>query len=370
MRIVRAQLGKPICYQESFGDVWTTTWADDDALYSVSDDTTGFDQACDSNLAVHRITGEPPRAIRGVTINPMSEFGRRAQDFDEDHDATGTWKASGFTCVDGVLYLCVYRQASSSPRRPVFSVYEAWDASILKSYDHGTTWTKAPKLGRAMFPGHTFATPFFVQYTKDGKGEADGADRFVYAVSSNGVWNNGSSMVLGRVPRDRIGRLDHGDWEFVHGFDEQDQPIWRPRHDTARYIFRAPGRTSMTGIHHVAPLGLYILPQWHYLYLEDPARRWKVTRFEFYQAPAPWGPWTLFHTQDFQPESWYNPCFPSKFISPDGRRLWMFVAGDFTDPGTRPFYRLHMIEVALDVDETPKRGDEHARSYRAMTTAQ
>ena len=57
-RILRAHIGDGIRFPNCSGDVWTTTWADDDHLYSVTDDTTGFNKACNSNLAVHRITGD------------------------------------------------------------------------------------------------------------------------------------------------------------------------------------------------------------------------------------------------------------------------------------------------------------------------
>jgi hypothetical protein len=340
-------LGEAIRYPQSHGDVWTTTWADDGALHSVSDDTWGFDRACRSNLAVHRVTGDLPPDIRGETINCMGEFGGLAEFLPEDD---GMWKANGLTCLDGVLYLSVSRHGDPS-RRPFF-VQETWDASIVISRDYGRTWSPTPHLGHSMFPGHTFSTPFFVQYGQDGRGEADGADTYVYAASSNGVWNNGSSMTLGRVRRDRIAQLDPRDWEFVHGYDERGQPIWRPRQDSAAYTFRAPGRTSMTGIHFIAPLGLYIMPQWQYLYLDDQERehRWASTRLEFYQAPAPWGPWSLFHAQDFEPQGWYNPCIPGKFISADGRTMWVFVAGDFTTSGTSDgYYGLFMMPMTLDV---------------------
>jgi len=108
----------------------------------------------------------------------------------------------------------------------------------------------------------------------------------------------------------------------------------------------------MTGIHYIQGLDLYILPQWHYPYLDDPVRRFKHTRLEFYQAPAPWGPWTLFHIQDFEAESWYNPCIPSKFVNSDGKRFWLFVAGDFLG-AARPakvYYALWMIPVVLEVE--------------------
>ena len=57
-----------------------------------------------------------------------------------------------------------------------------------------------------------------------------------------------------------------------------------------------------------------------------------------YSAPAPWGPWTLFHTQDFEPQGFYNPSIPGKFISEDERKFW--ISTDFSDNAGmgEPFY--------------------------------
>jgi hypothetical protein len=351
-RILTARLGHAVRLPNCSGDTWTATWADDDNLYSTSDDTSGFNKACNSNLAVNQISGDTPPELRGLTINCMAEFGTGSATLAEDG---GMWKACGLTCVDGILYMSVSRQLTC-PTEPYgvwqgrsspFWIQETWDASIIKSTDHGKTWSTRPRLNHAMFPGRIFSTPFFVQYGKDGQGTVDGAAEFVYAVSNDGAWNNGNWMTMGRVRRDRIGRLDPGDWEFIHGYDAKGNPIWRARCDDALYIFRAPGRTSMTGIHYIRGLGLYIMPQWHYPYLEDEERRWKATRWEFYQAPAPWGPWTLFFSQEFEPQSWYNPCIPSKFISEDGKTLWIFTAGDFLGDGR--YYGLNLIPMTLDV---------------------
>jgi hypothetical protein len=332
------------------------TWADDGELYVASDDTSAFDGVCNSNLAISCLKGEAPASLRCVTVNCMKEYGGGSETQREDG---GMWKACGLICVDGVLYLSVSRQLAC-PTEPngtwegyysPFWIQETWDSSIIKSNDHGKTWSPMPQLGRSMFPGRAFSTPFFVQYGKDGRGTKDGADQYIYAVSNDGAWNNGNWMILGRVRKDRISQLNPSDWEFIHGYDEQHLPIWHPRYDSALYTFRAPGRTSMTGIHHIPGLDLYIMPQWYYPDLDDPARRFKHTRVEFYQAPAPWGPWSLFHTQDFEPESWYNPCIPNKFIGDDGKRFWLFVAGDFLGAArpARTYYGLWMIPVTLDV---------------------
>lgn len=355
-RIRAAHLGEPVQRVKSSGDLWTATWADDGDLYVASDDTSAFDGACSSNLAVSRLAGDRPPDLRGVTVNCMKEYGGGSETRREDG---GMWKACGLTCINGVLYMAVSRQLTC-PTEPdgkwegrwsPFWIQETWDASIIKSTDHGKTWSAMPRLGHAMFPGRTFSTPFFVQYGRDGQGVNDGADLFVYAISNDGAWNNGNWMILGRVRKDRMGRLEPTDWEFVRGYDDNEQPIWGPGHDNALYVFRAPGRASMTGIHYIQGLDLYVLPQWHYPYLDDPVRRFKHTRFEFYQAAAPWGSWTLFHTQDFEPQSWYNPCIPGKFISSDGKRFWLFVAGDFLGSAkpARSYYALWMVPVVLEL---------------------
>lgn len=352
-RIRSARIGKHVQLAGSGGDTWIAAWADDDLLYVTSDDTSGFNKACNNNLAINRVSGKMPPDLVGETVNCMKEYGGGSETRKEDG---GMWKACGLTSVDGVLYMAVSRHLTcpTEPNRiwdgrySPFLIQEAWDASIVKSSDHGKSWSAAPELGRAMFPGRTFATPFFVEHGKDGKGSRHGADRYVYATSNDGAWNNGNWMTLGRVPRDRIAALDPHDWEFAHGFNEKGEPIWKPGHHHALYTFRAPGRASMSGIHYVAPLDRYILPQWFYTHLDDPRRTFDATRWEFYEAPAPWGPWTLFYSQDFEPEGWYNACIPSKFIGSDGKNLWVFTAGNFIRQELG-LYGLWMIPMTLEL---------------------
>jgi hypothetical protein len=312
-------------------------------VYAASDDTTGIDKRANSNLALNRFKGQMPPHLEGITTNAMRQFGGWGELRKEDG---AMWKACGLASIDGVLYMTVSRHLN--PDYPPW-IQQTWDASIIKSTNHGQTWTpgSAPELNKSMFPGRIFSTPFFVSYGRNGEGAPD---RYIYAVSNDGSWNNGNYMVLGRVRRDRIARLIADDWEFVHGYDGTGGVKWAPRHDNAVSIFSKPGRSSMTGIHYIEPLRLYVLPQWHYTHLNDNARRWKATRLEFFQAPAPWGPWTLFHAQDFEPEGWYNPSIPTKYISSDGCSIWLFVAGDWTTASNATgFYGLWMVPMALTV---------------------
>jgi hypothetical protein len=347
MRIVKATIGTPIRVPESHGDLWTSAWADDGKLYTASDDTTGFGRAVSSNLALSRIDGDDPRVLHGVTINGMPEYGSWGEISPIDH---AFWKADGLTSVDGVLYMTVSRHSGYMDCD--FPHQEAFDSSIISSSDHGAAWSAPPAFGASMFPGPSFATPFFVDFGRD---YSDAIDEYVCAVSSDGAWNNGSSMRLGRVPRDRIGRLDATDWEFIQDVDHHAdaEPIWGPRHETARSTFRAAGRTSMTGIHYIEPLGIYVLPQWHYPEIGTPDHGWAVTRWELYQARHPWGPWELFHTQDWSPSALYNPWIVSRFSSDDRTRLWIFAAGDWRtclNPEDSRHYMLHVVPLELEID--------------------
>ena len=342
-RIAGATLGKAVRYPGSHGDLWTATWADDDMIYAASDDSTGINKAANSNLVLNRFKGQMPPDIQGVTVNPMRQFGHWAEIRKEDG---AMWKACGLASIDGALYMTVSRHLN--PDYPPW-IQQTWDASIIRSNDHGQSWNPfaAPNLNASMFPGRVFSTPFFISYGQDGQGARDG---YIYAISNDGSWNNGNYMVLGRVRRDRVARLLADDWEFVHGYDGKGGVTWGPRHDNALATFFNPGCTSMTGIHWIEGLELYILPQWYYTHLDDAERRWKATCLELYQSPAPWGPWDLFHSEHFEPQGWYNPSIPAKYISGAGKTMWLFVAGDWTtnsDPAG--LYGLWMMPMSLNV---------------------
>jgi hypothetical protein len=343
---IRATLGTPLAYKPYLdGDTWNPTWADDDNLYTIACDTLGNAQnPTNSNLAVYKFTGGPPADIKVELVNGMPQFGRMVQVWPEDNCC---WKGSGLICVDGVLYLAAGRNRYANPKE--FNIQQVWDSVIIKSTDHGKTWSEVPPLGKSMFPGHTFGNPSFIQYGKDGTAGPHGSDKYIYAVSNDGAWNNGNTMVLGRVARDKIGNLDAADWEFVNDFDKNYQPVWKPDHRTAMYIFRAPGQTSVCGMAYLPGINQYILPQWHYpslnVWPQDP--KWNTSRFQFYSSPTPWGPWSLFATQDNHPQGYYNPSFLPKFTSADGKSSWLVAAGDFTT-SDHPYYGVNMIPMTLE----------------------
>ena len=50
----------------------------------------------------------------------------------------------------------------------------------------------------------------------------------------------------------------------------------------------------------------------------------------------------------FEPEGFYNPTIPGKFISPDGRRLWLLARGDVA---THAYCALYLVPMDLEIEE-------------------
>jgi hypothetical protein len=196
-----------------------------------------------------------------------------------------------------------------------------------------------------MFPGRRFATPYFVEYGRDGRASVDNADRYVYALSNDGFWDNGNNLVLGRVARSQIGGLRAADWQYYRGGDGTEDAAWTPDMARAKPVLDAPGRLGMNGAVYVPGLGRYILIGWYY-----PAGGGKMnsasrtTNWDFYEASKPWGPWTKISTHTFSPQGYYSPQLCAKFTSADGRRLFVMTAGDWNQPN---YYRLTVVPLRL-----------------------
>ena len=317
-------LTEPALYSGSHGDTWSSTWADDGELYAVADDTTGIDNACRSNLAIHKMSGKPPDHVV-QTINPMAEYLPLGQ-----VEALDMWKGCGLISVDGALYLGVSQHTAVDIG--LDNVQRAHSASIVRSPDHGRTWSSKPAVREAMFPTHRFASPYFVQFGQDYRGAFDEFEEHIHAISAGGVWNNGNYMVMGRVRRDRIARLDPQDWEFFSGTGVDEKPAWTDAILGAQAVFRHRGLTSMTGVQYVPAVGRFVMAQWAYTD-QDSNRPWDRTQLFLYEAALPWGPWHCFHSQPGWggTSAYYNPGLPAKWFEDGGRVMWMTMAGNWTN---------------------------------------
>ncbi len=340
--IVDVQMGTPT-YFEAGGDSWDPTWAQDDALYAAVNDGAGFG-TLKRNIGFNRISGNDPRTLTGQLQNVMDEYG----EMNAPNATDGrNWKSGGSLAIDGTLYMSIgmdrYVDTGYGGRQTRIN------SSIIKSSDHGLNWSRPMKENRdrPMFPGMRFATPFFIHFGREyAAATVDKAERYVYAISNNGFWDNGDDYILGRVARSKIGALNAADWRFYKGGDGMQDSSWTSEMNNAALIINAPGQCGEAGATYLPALNRYVLVSWYYPIGNGHAGKIDATEFAFYESPKPWGPWTRIKVILSQPQGWYIPRVVAKFQSRTGQGLQAFiaVAGDWTNP---IFYRYSMVPVTF-----------------------
>ncbi|GAA2760162.1 DUF4185 domain-containing protein [Actinopolymorpha rutila] len=332
---------------ESDGDLWPTAWADDGALYTANGDGRGFSDEAWSDIVVNRIDGTPETGLSGVRLTAGDDIVRIWSD-----PANFNRKPTGMVAVDGngdgrdELYLAVQDLRRppdpGAPGNP-HAFNEAPAATIVRSTDYGRTWQPTSE---PMFTDHIFTTVFFCDFGQSNSrssmlGRADAGYVYAYGLDNNwrdsfsGIVDDPLDLWLARAPIGSI--LDRSTWQFFAGV-RGGRPTWSRElgdrvavlHDERRVY---PGAVTEDG-NSVLSQGCVVYNPGlkRFLYLS-----WTEYTYEFYEAPAPWGPWKLFQHKDFGPYPWwgsepgtpgpknggYATVAPSKFVSADGRQLWV-----------------------------------------------
>jgi hypothetical protein len=345
-------------WDKSNGDTWDPFWADDGSLYAFNCDGRGFGSNS-MNLAFNKLSGETPSTLVGKQINQMAEYGKGGQKGPDN----ATWKACGQECIDNVFYAFVSRNVYGRDSQDPLLRQLAMNSSLIKSTDRGLTWTRSAQenYDKPMWPGPRFGAPFFIHYGRNGGHESrDGASNYVYAVSTNGFWNDGDQLILGRVRRSKLPELESSDWEYHTGGDGSVAASWSTKIERAVPILSRPAKCGQTPVCYVPALGVYLLISW---YNTSKLLKWfepNEMRYDFYQAPHPWGPWTLvtsFNDRFLAPGyHMYGPSLCARFQKRQGANveISLFTSGcPFMDDPISP-YKMWHIPVLLRTAALPK----------------
>ena len=336
---------------KSKGDLWPSARADDGNLYVANGDGFGFGtEKEDTDIVVSRVFGAPETGMTGELVSRGEAI---ANVWAKGYNR----KPTGMLAVDGdgdgrdELYIAV-QNLNSRPCPACFN--DAPSATVSMSADYGKTWRKTDA---PMFTDHKFTTIFFLDYGQSGGNVrvlGPDAARYVYAYGLDHNWRSPTDhtkprptdLWLARVPKDRI--QDRAAWEFYAGPTADGAPTWsaniddrravlhddrivypklsgggRPKGDVASNV----GVLSQASVVYNAPLDRYIYSSWNWY------------TWDFHEAPQPWGPWKLFMRKDWGAapylgesddpscggpnEGGYTTTIPSKFISADGRTMWV-----------------------------------------------
>ncbi len=343
-------------WDNSNGDSWDFAWADDDNLYSFGCDGKGFGST-PRNVNFNSLSGPDLAHLTGDSVNTMPSYGA-ASEHAGDH---ATWKASSTECIDGVLYAFVVRDTygneSGDPQLRQTSV----NASLIKSTDKGITWVRNERenFDRPMWPGSRFGSPCFVHMGKNG-GPNDEMNRYVYAVSNNGFWNNGDDLILARVPKVAIGELHASDWSYYRGGDGSQDTAWSSYIAEAKPVMEQAGKIGWNCPCYLPELNTYLFISW---YVTPKLNQWfvpKQIRYDFYQAHKPWGPYTYISstTDSFlQGAHMYGPNICAKYQGSTGSgkdlSVIMFTSGCPFQSSPDGLYKCWEIPLILHTSPLP-----------------
>lgn len=291
-----------IVRQARDGDNWPVTWADDDAIYTTWGDGTGFPPRVEKKLSCGfaRITGGPDDFTGTNVRSPAEQLG-------EGRKGKKGW---GILSVGGTLYLWMGHADNNGAGMQL-----AW------SRDHAKTWT---------FADWQFAEFGMVGFVNFGKDYHGARDDFVYAYSHDGPRADtpADRFILMRAPKDRLTR--RGAWEFLEKV-EGGRPVWTADVRRRGAVFQNPGTCLRSAVTYNAALRRYL---WWQQVPQPPGHKDRGdTRFTggfaVYDAPEPWGPWTTaYFTAKWDVGPGEHADFPSKWMSADGRTLYLIFSGN------------------------------------------
>jgi hypothetical protein len=280
-------------------DNWPMTWADDGHLYTAYGDGYGFEPQLDEKLSLGLavVTGGPDD-FAGLNIRSRTgEFRGQGKEGE---------KASSLLMVGGVLYMWV-RNADRRGRCSRLG----WSA------DHARTWSWCE------WTFAEFGHPAFVNY---GRNYAGARDEHVYVVShdSPSAYETADSFILMRVPGHQLRERDR--YEFFRGLDARGKPAWTDRIEARGPVFIHPGQCRRSSISYDSGLDRYLW--WQQLTTGDVDTRF-AGGFGLYDASEPWGPWTtVYFTEQWDVGPGDLGCFPSRWMSRDGRTVHLVFSGE------------------------------------------
>jgi hypothetical protein len=289
------------------GDNWAMTWTGQDMLFAAYGDGYAMNLGAPKlTLGFAVVSGEPPdHEVRNFPTDLDTPMGGGRNGI----------KASGILMVEGTLYL-FFRN---------FKVDGDYRHSRLAwSRDGGHTW----QLAEWHF-GESFGCPELIQFGPDYAGARDG---YVYVVSQDGndAYEYEPGIVLARVPKAEV--ANRAAYEFFAGMDGA-SPAWSREISDRKPVFEDPAGTHRISVTYNAPLDRYLLTSSHRSGRVDmPGDKSFGTihhrSLGVFDAPEPWGPWTtLYYSQEWTEALTFHHKFPTKWMSPDGRGLWLAFSG-------------------------------------------
>jgi len=326
------------------GDTWYPSWASDGNLYSPWTD--GVTEGVNSNSGMGKeattgnavLVGDDPLYLQITNTAPPQVASAKPYQ--------GRYPC-GSLVYNGVWYYGTY---CLGPSGKVTHDGMDWNWPVLGpmpgfriSKDLGKTWTPSPRSGKKpLFPEPDkhlgpvkMGAPHFVDFGRNMEHSPDGKAYLVGMGAeksdpkpryANLSWITADQVYLARVTPGIETINDPTQYEYFAGNDDKGRPAWTHDFAAIKPLLDWNNNMGCVTVTYDAPLKKYLMC------VTD---GWPtVAKMNSYilEADQITGPWRMVvYMKDFG-EQGYFLNFPSKFISPDGKTLWLCFSANFS-PG-------------------------------------
>ena len=318
--------GNPLTVKSN-GDLWLNTWADDDNIYSGWGDGYGFEKLSSfrgkgiTDFGIARLSGRLPQLKGENVFADVYPHPSCAPDNVKCNTPFND-KPSSLLFIDGRLYAHIH------------APYGDPDVGYLAySDDYGVSWTRLQKESpwTAEFAnpkdrartGSNFRCMFFINM---GRNYGLNKDGFVYAFGIGREWGWNEGVYLARVRKDAL--LNYSAYEYFAGV-QGSQPVWSRRESDAQKISGVNSPAQFSSMYHHG-INRYLI----------------LTEENLYEAPNPWGPWTLAGRWVRPGWAGYQPGIISKDAGVD--YFWFTIAGQ-PSIGNDINYSLSLGKMVLEL---------------------
>ncbi|MGN1265398.1 MAG: hypothetical protein ACI4UL_06230 [Muribaculaceae bacterium] len=364
-------------------DTWYPSWADDDCLYSPWTDGYLLNDSLDhyypyrypdpehSCYSLHRndlsgkhrnpstaqakIVGDDPMNLQVIDLKPEIEG---------DPAPYGGRYPCGSLVHNGVWYYgtyCLTNRGDSNCNGVGWTQFGPF-VGFRISTDYGKTWTDSPCTPSQPLFGENPAVapvkigaPHFVDFGKNMQYSPDGYAYLVaHGASTKEAWNGwiqGDEIYLIRV-RPSIENINNPKtYEFYGGTDKKGRPVWTKEFSEIRPLLKWDGRLGCVTITYNPGIKKYLMCITRgYRNLPWDNGRYDTMILESSHIDRDWR--LLKYLDRFGPVA-YFVNIPSKFISPDGKTMWLCYSANWHNKhaGGAPYgshYSMSLHEFTIE----------------------
>jgi len=314
------------------GDILPTVWAADNEQYvDINDGGTSIPNGRGIwRNSFAEITGSPPDIRFSFIGNPLdpppATWAEISKDPSLHSGPLGPYYSDGFVAVDGVFYATQTANWDYGQNAPFQGL-----AGIAYSVDNGESWI-SPSIP---FPAPLGNLSWVLRDRDQGEAKPDG---YVYAINSEREFN-ASTLILGRSQPGIANITNPANWQWLSGWTTDDGrtvPVWSGAVTAAKPIISWASHLTYPQMSYDPALHVFLLTFTHSYAPATPDIWRSGSELDLLEAPNPWGPFSFVAREiDFGPSNGYAAGFPEKWISRNGRTLWMKWAANFDgcDPG-------------------------------------